>query len=128
MKQSKFKSNLKPNQDKTIVGDEWSGEDNPEFSCSWCNRILSRLIDSSGENPSLYCGYCKISFDPSETQVRKKSKLGTQREEIEPAAASIQIDQSKSVEIRHEPELRGAFAAMAKKGTIRFTSYQDSSQ
>jgi hypothetical protein len=126
MKQSKFKSNLKPNQDKTIVGDEWSGEDNPEFSCSWCNRILSRLIDSSGENPSLYCGYCKISFDPSETQVRKKSKLGTQREEIEPAAASIQIDQSKSVEIRHEPELRGGFAALAKKGTIRFTSYNTS--
>jgi hypothetical protein len=25
-----------------------------------------------------------------------------------------------------EPELRGGFAALAKKGTIRFTSYQTS--
>jgi hypothetical protein len=46
MKQSKSK----PNKDKTIIGDEWSGEDNPEYSCSWCNRILSKLIDSSGQN------------------------------------------------------------------------------
>jgi hypothetical protein len=128
MKQSKFKSksNLKPNQDKTIVGDEWNGSDSPPmYSCSWCNRILSRLIDSSHENTSLYCGYCKISFDPSETQVRKKSKLGTQRNEVEPAVNSIQTDQIQCVEIRHEPELKGGFATLAKKGTIRFTRYEE---
>jgi hypothetical protein len=108
---------------------EWNGGDSPpEYSCSWCNRTLSKLIDGGGQNPCYYCNYCQMSFEPSETQIRKKSKLGTQREEVEPAVASIQTDQSKSVEIRHEPELRGAFAAMAKKGTIRFTSYQDSSQ
>jgi hypothetical protein len=124
MKQSKPKK-----EDKTIIGDEWNGGDSPpEYSCSWCNRTLSKLIDSGGQNPCYYCNYCQISFEPSETQIRKKPKLGTQREEVEPAVASIQTDQSKSVEIRHEPELRGAFAAMAKKGTIRFTSYQDSSQ
>jgi hypothetical protein len=119
MKQSKSK----PNKDKTIIGDEWSGEDNPEYSCSWCNRTLSKLIDSSGENPSLYCGYCKISFDSSGTQVRKKSKLGTQREEIEPAAASIQIDPTKAVEIRHTPEIRGGFAELQKKG-LRIKDYR----
>jgi hypothetical protein len=125
MELNKFKSNLKPNQDKTIVGDEWNGDDSPpEYSCSWCNRILSRLIDSSGENPSLYCGYCKISFEPSETPIRKKSKLGMQRNEVEPAVASVGA--VPDVSIRREPELRGAFAAMAKKGTIRFTSYQES--
>jgi hypothetical protein len=48
-----------------------------------------------------------------------------QREEVEPAVASIQTDQSKNVEIRHEPELRGGFAALAKKGTIRFTRYEE---
>jgi hypothetical protein len=123
MKQSKFKS--KSNKDKTIIGDEWNQENKPDYICSWCQRTLSKLID---RGPCYYCNYCQISFEPSETHVRKKSKLGTQREEVEPAVASIQTDQSKSVEIRHEPELRGAFAAMAKKGTIRFTSYQDSSQ
>jgi hypothetical protein len=30
----------------------------------------------------------------------------------------------KEVEIKREPELGGGFAQLAKKGTIRFTSYQ----
>ena len=59
-----------------------------QYSCSWCNRTLSRLIDSGGQNSCYYCNYCQIQFDPSETQVRKKSKLGTQREEIGPAVTS----------------------------------------
>jgi hypothetical protein len=120
MKQSKFKS--KPNKDKTIIGDEWSGEDNPEYSCSWCNRTLSKLIDSSGENPSYYCTHCHIPFEPSETHIRKKSKLGTQRNEVDPAVTSIQTDPSKEVEIRHTVPLRGGFEALSKKG-LRFTSY-----
>jgi hypothetical protein len=42
----------------------------------------------------------------------------------EAAISSIQTDFGKEVEIRREPELRDAFAQLAKKGTIRFTSYQ----
>jgi hypothetical protein len=30
---------------------------------------------------------------------------------------------AERVEIRHTPPLRGGFAQLAKKGTIRFTSY-----
>jgi hypothetical protein len=30
---------------------------------------------------------------------------------------------AEQVEIRHTPELRGGFAQLAKKGTIRFTVY-----
>jgi DNA-directed RNA polymerase subunit RPC12/RpoP len=118
-----FKS--RPNKDFTLIGDEWSQEDNPNYCCSWCNRILSKLIDSSGQNPCYYCNHCQIQFEPSETQIRKKSKLGTQRKEVEPAVTSIQTDQSKCVEIRHEPELKGGFATLAKKGTIRFTRYEE---
>jgi hypothetical protein len=125
MKQSKFKSKSNK-EDKTIIGDEWSGEDRPIFSCSWCNRDLVRLSDRNNQGESWFCRTCQIPFEPSETQLRKKSKLGTQREEIEPAVTSIQTDQSKCVEIRHEPQLKGGFAQLAKKGTIRFTSYQES--
>jgi hypothetical protein len=122
MKQSRFKS--KPNQDKTIVGDEWNGSDSPpEYSCSWCNRTLSKLIDSGGQNPCYYCNYCQMSFEPSETQIRKKSKLGTQREEVEPAVASIQTDITKEVEIRHVPPIRGSFAELQKKG-LKITDYR----
>jgi hypothetical protein len=31
----------------------------------------------------------------------------------------------KDVAIRHEPELSGGFAQLAKKGTIKFTSYEE---
>jgi hypothetical protein len=43
-------------------------------------------------------------------------------EETEPDIASV--GNVPDVSIRHEPELRGGFAALAKKGTIKFTSYQ----
>jgi hypothetical protein len=109
MKQSK----LKPNKDKTIIGDEWNQENKPDYICSWCQRTLSKLIDSDGQNPCYYCNYCQIQFDPSETQTRKKSKLGTQRNEVDPAVTSIQTDPSKEVEIRHTVPLRGGFEALS---------------
>ena len=33
-----------------------------------------------------------------------------------------------NISIRHEPELKDRALALSKKGTIRFTHYQDSSQ
>jgi hypothetical protein len=122
MKQSKFKSNLKPNQDKTIVGDEWNQEDRPTFLCSWCNRDLVRLSDRNNQE-SWFCRNCQIPFEPSKTQLRKKSKLGTQREEIGPEVTSIQIDPTREVEIRHTPPIRGGFLELQKKG-LRIKDYR----
>jgi hypothetical protein len=122
MKQSKFKS--KPNKDnKTIIGDEWSREDRPTFSCSWCNRDLVRLSDRNNQGESWFCRNCQIPFEPSETQLRKKSKLGMQREEVELAVASIQTDPSKEVEIRRVPPIRGGFAELQKRG-LKITDYR----
>jgi hypothetical protein len=118
MKQSKPKK-----EDKTIIGDEWSREDNPELSCSWCNRDLVRLSDRNNQSESYFCRNCSIEY-PDKTEIRKKSKLGTQHKEIEPEVTSIQIDPSKEVEIRHEPELKGAFKALRDRG-IRITSYRE---
>jgi transcription elongation factor Elf1 len=117
-------SNRPKKEDKTIIGDEWNQEDHPIFSCSWCNRDLVRLSDRNNQGESWFCRNCQIPFEPSETQLRKKSKLGTQREEIEPEVTSIQIDPSKEVEIRYEPELKGAFKALRDRG-IRITSYRE---
>jgi hypothetical protein len=110
-------------EDKIIIGDEWTLEDHPVFTCSWCNCDLIRLSVRNNKSESWFCRNCQIPFEPLETQLRKKSKLGTQRNEIEPEITSIQINPSKEVEIRHTIPLRGGFAEMAKKGTIRFTSY-----
>jgi hypothetical protein len=118
MKQSKLKK-----EDKTIIGDEWNQEDHPTFLCSWCNRDLVRLSDRNNQGESWFCRNCQIPFEPSETQIRKKSKLGTQREEIEPEVTSIQTDPSKEVEIRHTPPIRGGFAELQKKG-LRIKDYR----
>jgi hypothetical protein len=118
MKQSKPKK-----EDKTIIGDEWNQEDRPTFSCSWCNRDLVRLSDRNNQGESWFCRNCQIPFEPSETQLRKKSKLGTQREEIEPEVTSIQTDPSKEVEIRHTPPIRGGFLELQKKG-LRIKDYR----
>jgi hypothetical protein len=63
-----------------------------------------------------------MSFEP-EPQIRKKSKLGTQREEVEPQITSIQMDPSKDIEIRHTPPIRGGFAELQKKG-LRIKDYR----
>jgi ribosomal protein L37AE/L43A len=115
----KQRNKPKKEEDKTIIGDEWNQEDRPTFSCSWCNRDLVRR-DNQGD--SWFCRNCQIPFEQSETQLRKKSKLETQREEVEPAVTSIQTDQSKEVEIRHTVPLRGGFKSLSEKG-LKFTSY-----
>jgi hypothetical protein len=111
---------LKPREDKTIIAEE---EDRPEYLCSFCNITLVRLTDFGGQNTTYWCKHCSVEWDPEAENLRKESKLVVPDRNVDPAVTSIQTDQSKSVEIRHEPELRGAFAALAKKG-LRFTSYQ----
>ncbi|MDQ3838891.1 MAG: hypothetical protein M3297_06440 [Thermoproteota archaeon] len=51
--------------------DEWIGEDIVTFLCSWCNRTLGKLIDSSGQNPSYYCNFCRIELNPENENLRK---------------------------------------------------------
>jgi hypothetical protein len=122
MRKSTKKTNINKFTGILIDRDAWDNPEHPEYACSFCSRLLVRLSNSGDKNESWFCRNCSIEF-PDKTQTRKKSKLGMQREEVEPAVTSIQTDQSKSVEIRHEPELKGGFAQLARKGTIRFTSY-----
>jgi hypothetical protein len=58
---------------------------------------------------------------PDTTEFRHKTKLGIQKQETEPAITSIGPDVDVSIRLR--PPLRGGFAQLAKKGTIRFTDY-----
>src|SRR5215204_100869 len=101
------------------IGDDDVGNDTPpDYICSWCQRTLSRLIDKSGENPSHYCSYCQISFEPSE--VRKKPRIETAKTNVEPAVTSIGF--TPDVSIRHTPPIRGGMAELQKRG-VRVTSY-----
>jgi ribosomal protein L37AE/L43A len=105
-----------------IDRDAWDNPEHPEYACSFCSRLLVRLSDKNSQSESWFCRNCSIEF-PDKTQTRKKSKLGTQREEIEPAVTSIQMDPSKEVEIRHVPPIRGGFAELQKKG-LRINDYR----
>jgi DNA-directed RNA polymerase subunit RPC12/RpoP len=118
---------LKPrvNEDKTIIaGERYEGEDKPEYRCSFCNITLVRLRDSSQQDVTYWCKHCSVEFDPEAENLRKQSKLIVPDRNEEPAITSVGV--TPDVSIRHEPELRGGFSALAKKGTIRFTSYQES--
>jgi hypothetical protein len=37
----------------------------------YLGATVSRLIDKSGQNPSLYCSRCQMSFDPEYDSLRK---------------------------------------------------------
>jgi hypothetical protein len=73
------------------------------------------------------CALLYIEFDPAEENLRKESKISVPDRNVEPAVATTpgQDYINKKVEIRHEPELKDGAAQLAKKGTIKFTSYEE---
>jgi DNA-directed RNA polymerase subunit RPC12/RpoP len=129
MKSNKFSKvprKLEANKDKVIIASEYYENDRPSYICSFCNQILIRLTDSSQQNSAFWCRYCSVEFDPESENLRKESKITVPDRNIEAAVAStLGIP---DISIRHEPELKDGALALSKKGTIRFTSYHDSSQ
>lgn len=106
-----------------VIGDEHTGPDKVEYVCSWCSRSLVRLTDRNNQSESWFCRNCSIEFNSDDERVSHKQRLSIPyQEDSEPAVASIGT--VPDVSIHHEPTLKGGFAALAKKGTIKFTSYQ----
>jgi hypothetical protein len=116
------KPNTNKNKDIVTIGDEWTGEDRPSYLCSWCNCTLSKLQDAGKNNTTYFCTRCAIEFDPESENLRKESKLIVPNRN-EAAVTSIQTNMADEVEIKHTPPIRGGFAEMAKKGTIRIKNY-----
>jgi hypothetical protein len=111
---------LKAKEDKTIIAAE--EDKGAEYLCSFCNIVLVRLRDSSQQNNTYWCKHCSVEFDPEAENLRKQSKIVVPDRNEEAAITSIQ--NIPDVSIKKEVELRGGFAELQKKGTIRFTSYQ----
>jgi hypothetical protein len=112
---------LKPREDKTIIADEYSGEDRPEYLCSFCNITLLRLTDSGGQNATYWCRRCNVEFDLEAENLRKESKIAVPDRNQEVAITSV--GSTPDVSIRHIPPIRGGFAELQKKG-IKITSYK----
>jgi hypothetical protein len=111
----------KKNNTPIVIGDEWIGDDDSIPICDYCSVTMVKLVDRGGQNPSWFCNRCQISREPKET--RKKSKLGIQKREIEPAVTSIQNNMADEVEIRHTPPIRGGFKELQDRG-LKITSYK----
>jgi hypothetical protein len=127
MKSNKITPPKSSKFDGILIGDEHKEPNKVELMCSWCNRSLVKLTDKNNQSESWFCRNCSIEFNSDDEQVSHKQKLSIPyQEDSELAVASIET--IPDVSIRHEPTLKGGFAALAKKGTIRFTSYSDSSQ
>jgi hypothetical protein len=88
-------------------------------------RSLVRLSDRNNQSEGWFCRNCSIEFNNDDEQVSHRQKLSIPSQDTEPCVTTIQYDYNKDVAIAHEPELHGGFAALAKRGTIRFTSYEE---
>jgi hypothetical protein len=111
------------NDDKVVISSEYYKNDKPVYLCSWCNCTLSKLQDAGKNNTTYFCTRCGIEFDPESENLRRESKLFVPDRSIQPAITSIQTNMADEVEIRHTPPIRGGFAELQKKGTIRITDY-----
>jgi ribosomal protein L37AE/L43A len=92
-----------------------------ETFCPYCQFKLSRLIDSSGMNPSWYCGKCTIEY-PDKAEVKSKSRLSTpQKSNNESPAVAFPPE----VELkRKKVTIKGGLAELQKRG-IKITSYSE---
>jgi uncharacterized Zn ribbon protein len=110
--------------DKVVISSEYYKNDRPSFICNVCNCTLSKLTDSSGQNPSFYCARCNIEFDPESENVRRESKLSVPDRNVEPAVATAPGIDTDSVAIRHEPEIKGGLKTLRDRG-MKITHYEE---
>jgi hypothetical protein len=118
---------VNPDDDKVIISSEYFTNERPSYICSICNQTLSRVSDAGGNNLTYWCRNCSVEFNPELENIRRESKISVPDRDEETLIAQTpgQDYLKKRVEIHREPELSGGFAQLAKKGTIRFTSYEE---
>jgi hypothetical protein len=93
-----------------------------ERFCPYCQFKLSRLIDSSGCNPSFYCSKCTIEY-PDKSETKSKSGLSTpQKSNNERPAVSYAPEPTLG---KKKTEIKGGLAELQKRG-IKVTSYTES--
>jgi hypothetical protein len=109
-------------EDKVVIdAEQYTGPEVVEYICSHCNcNTLVKLSDAAGNNQELFCTRCSSMFSLDDDTVRHKQRISVPLE-TEPAISTT--PGIPDISIRKEPELRGGFAQLAKKGTIRFTDY-----
>jgi hypothetical protein len=89
--------------------------------CPYCQIKLSRLIDSSGSNPSFYCSKCVIEY-PDKIETKSKSRLSTQRPSNERPAVAFPPEPQLS---KKDHSVKGGLKALSETGRIKIKSYKE---
>ena len=79
------------------------------------------LSDKNNQSESWFCRFCSIEFDPDDEKISHKQKLSIPYQDNEPCVSTT--PGIPDISLHKEPTLKGGFAQLAKKGTIRFTDY-----
>jgi ribosomal protein L30/L7E len=84
-----------------------------------------RLSDSNNQNESYYCNRCSVEY-PDTTNIRQQLKISVpDRDQETLVSTTLGIDYlNKSVEIHHEPEIKGGLKALQQRG-IKITNYKE---
>jgi hypothetical protein len=93
-----------------------------ERYCPYCQLKLSRLIDSSGLNPSWYCSKCVIDY-PDKTETKSRSSLSTPQQKSNNENPAVAYAPDPTVG-KKPVEPKGTFATLKSRG-IRITSYKE---
>lgn len=112
--------------DKILIGEELTGPEQVEYVCNQCHCGPLVTINDKTGNSDLFCRRCGITYALEDDTVRHKSRLSVPLDE--PALSTTPTIGADAVEIRHPPTLKDGAAQLAKRGTIRFTYYYDSSE
>ena len=110
-----------------IISDDKDGNVNG-FECKYCRRIIRGKFTED----SIWCNYCQSEtiFDKDTKPVKKGLKAEV-IDNSEVFVTSVQYnfeDMARRTKWNKPKELKGGALALSKKGTIRFTSYYDSSE
>jgi hypothetical protein len=125
----KAKITLPADHNKKVVIDEDEFSDSPpvELICPTCNTNTIVTIADRAGNSDKFCKRCSCVYNEEDNIIRHKQRLLPPLEP-EPAASTTPTIGADDVAIRHPPTLKDGAAQLAKRGTIRFTYYYDSSQ
>jgi hypothetical protein len=119
----------KTNQNDKILldEDEFSDQTALEMICPSCNTNTIVTITDQAGNSDKFCKRCNCVYSEENDIIRHRQRL-LPPQENEVAASTTPTVSADDVAIRHPPTLKDGAAQLAKRGTIKFTYYYDSSE
>ena len=100
------------------------GLEDKDYFCSACQRKI-HVLDPESKTGEYICTECNIFYFPEHEEVWSRSKISTPLG-YNSNDRDVGVAYHPDVMIgKQPPTLKGAFAALAKKETLKITSYEE---